>query len=466
MSELNELDEGSVVEYSLAELGFVLVFVLLLLSGWEINTNAKEIEKEAEALAILEHELESIKTENKVLKDALSKLQVGDSIFDDDLILVDKTEYLALVAKAEMAQEFMENTAPAIKDAEPAILDAITELVGAYEELPDDPVILSNSAHEALEKEKENLEQAISKLHDQLAKQQEDPNSGKVTKVGTVGFCTYDPPASGSKRVYGSSVAIGTVVVGEDGLTLVGTNSAIENGNFVDIAGDPYDTSRVTDAIYSWPLNKKMSRSEFRSMGAEFMEIGRAPSDKRVGCRFGMDYYIPTVSDKSLKNLEKDGLQGSFFKNSPLTKETFNARFPEYSDEYLSRESNPSPAVKEIETGKQQKLFLERSESFLVRPKEADQLVSAIITPARTLSLVEPKLPKKARRRDISGFARLSYRVSVYGLATEIEVVEEKPTGLGFAESAIVALKKSRFKPATADGVNVESKQAIVRFQF
>ena len=66
-----------------------------------------------------------------------------------------------------------------------------------------------------------------------------------------------------------------------------------------------------------------------------------------------MDYYIPTVSDKSLKNLEKDGLQGSFFKNSPLTKETFNARFPEYSDEYLSQESNSPPGVKEVETGKQ-----------------------------------------------------------------------------------------------------------------
>ena len=353
MSELNELDEGSVVEYSLAELGFVLVFVLLLLSGWEINTNAKEIEKEAEALAILERELESIKTENKVLKDALSKLQVEDFVFNDDLILTDKAEYLALVAKAEMAQEFMEKTAPAIMDAEPAIVDAITELVGAYEEMPDDPVILSNSAHEALEKERESLEQAISKLHDQLAKQQEDPNSGKVAKVGTVGFCTYGPPASGSKRVYGSSVAIGTIVVGEDGLTLVGKNSAIQNGNFVDIAGDPYDTSRVTEAIYSWPLNKKMSRSEFRSVGAEFMEIGRAPSEKRVECRFGMDYYIPAVSEKSLINLEKNGLEGSFFLNSRLTKETFNARFPEYSDEYLSQESNSPLGVKEVETGKE-----------------------------------------------------------------------------------------------------------------
>ena len=73
-------------------------------------------------------------------------------------------------------------------------------------------------------------------------------------------------------------------------------------------------------------------------------------------------------------------------------------------------------------------------------------------------------MPKKARWRDISGFARLSYRVSVFGLATEIEVVEEKPTGLDFAEFAIVALMKSRFKLATADGVNVESKQAIVWF--
>ena len=45
MSDVNGEEESSVVEYSLAELGFILVFVLLLLSGWEVNSFNEEKRK-------------------------------------------------------------------------------------------------------------------------------------------------------------------------------------------------------------------------------------------------------------------------------------------------------------------------------------------------------------------------------------------------------------------------------------
>ncbi|MDC0004201.1 hypothetical protein OAE19_07360, partial [Porticoccaceae bacterium] len=57
MSDITDLDEGSVVEYSLAELGFVLVFVLLLLSGWEINSNAANLQEEEKSRAELQRKL-------------------------------------------------------------------------------------------------------------------------------------------------------------------------------------------------------------------------------------------------------------------------------------------------------------------------------------------------------------------------------------------------------------------------
>ena len=65
MSEITDLDEGSIVEYSLAELGFVLVFVLLLLSGWEINSNAANLEEEEKSRTELLSQLEVEKKQNQ-----------------------------------------------------------------------------------------------------------------------------------------------------------------------------------------------------------------------------------------------------------------------------------------------------------------------------------------------------------------------------------------------------------------
>ena len=183
------------------------MFVLLLLSGWEINTNAAEIKKEAKALAELQRHLEIAEAENTQLKAVISKTPAGAQTFSDDFMFVKKADYLALQSKVQVARDFRAN-----KDT------AAPEEGGG--------------------------------------------------KVGTVGFCTYESPATGSDRVYGKSVPIGTLLVEEDGITLVEKNSSIQHRMFVDIAGEEYDTSLATDALDAWPLDKKLSPRQFLRIGA------------------------------------------------------------------------------------------------------------------------------------------------------------------------------------------------------
>ena len=392
MTDPVNLDEGSVVEYSLAELGFVLVFVLLLLSGWEINTNAAEIKKEAKALAELQRHLEIAEAENTQLKAVISKTPAGAQTFSDDFMFVKKADYLALQSKVQVARDFRAN-----KDT------AAPEEGGG--------------------------------------------------KVGTVGFCTYEPPATGSDRVYGKSVPIGTLLVEEDGITLIEKNSSIQHRMFVDIAGEEYDTSLATDALDAWPLDKKLSPRQFLRIGARFIEIGELPSKKRVACRFGMDYFVPVYSKKSATMLKRV-LEGSFYKNWEVDETEFSSRFPNYS-QTLSLQTVMSPA-------------LDDGSSFIATTRENGETQAQAMpsTSVKILSKAMPVIPKIARRRGSSGLVEIVYSVSIYGRATEIVVTREEPSDENFGSAAVTALKKYKFKPATENGEPIESELRTLRFRF
>ena len=151
MSDITDPDEGSVVEYSLAELGFVLVFVLLLMSSWEINTNAANLEKEAASKADLERQLEAGEKEREELAALLAKIDPSKpEILNDDLILVNKTEYLTLQARAEDADQIFRKFGPTLEDLSQPVIDAITEIASSTEPPPDDPLLVSESYHREL----------------------------------------------------------------------------------------------------------------------------------------------------------------------------------------------------------------------------------------------------------------------------------------------------------------------------
>ena len=74
-----------------------------------------------------------------------------------------------------------------------------------------------------------------------------------------------------------------------------------------------------------------------------------------------------------------------------------------------------------------------------------------------------PVYPKWARREGIEGKVVLKLFIDSTGTLLDVSVIEAG--GHGFTESAVEAVRKSSFAPATRNGVNVASK-AILPIRF
>lgn len=468
MSEATDLDEGSVVEYSLAELGFVLVFVLLLLSGWEINTNAANLEKEEESRAELQRQLEAEKQEMATLKALIAWLPPDATEFPDDFMFVDKKDYLALQAKADDAEQVIETIAQTLQNLEPSMLYAIADMASSAETPPDDPLIVSENDQRELEEKLNRLERENALMSEKLASiaivQDASSSDGdKVVKVGTIGFCTYAPPTKGSGKVYGKSVALGTLLVEEDGITLIAKNSAIQSGTFVDIAGENYDTALVSKALDEFSLNQKLSPRQFQNIGARFVGIGDLPSDKRVACRFGMDYHVPIYSKKSAAML-KNILEGSFYKNTEVSDKNFAKQFPDYDFTQKQKDAD-RPAGRQAATRKKSPTSESTAASRATLESEGDK-PRKLKTSPKLLAKSMPMFPRAAESRGMQGVVEISYKVSTNGRPSDIKIIREEPPGYGFGEASLTALEKYKFEPATEDGSPVMSEPQKLRFKF
>ena len=406
MSDTSNIEQDSVVEYSLSEIGFILVFVLLLLSAWEINENFEQLEEKSADILILEEKITEKDYEILVLKEIISKVDGGQE-WKDDMELVSKSERL-----------------------------------------------IDKQTIEDLQNQVNNLQEAYD---DQAAENQEQENintdsktNGEGLLAGDVGFCTYAAPTSDSLRLYGRSLAIGTIVIGEDYLTLVDKNLSIAKSEVVDIAGKPYDTTLVLDAIQRWPLNVPLTPKKFRELGREFVEIGNIPSDHRVACRFGMDWYKESYTKKSDFNFLRV-FQNAFFVNDELSddqvapylplkksdKDILETQEPEFDELKFDSERHDSASYEKIKYSAPEKL--------------------------RGLP---PNFPAKANRRGIKGYAKLKYVVDSRGFVRDIEILEESHSGVDFGVESIRALKKWRFRPAETDGIPVLSPSQEIRFVF
>lgn len=269
MNQSPDIEESSIVEYSLSELGFVLVFVLLLLSGWEVNGYNRDKRIALNDVVQLEDALESSNEQISLLKDVLKKVNV-DEEWDDELILVSKSDWLTQQEKIEAIEEAVED-------------DFLTEVA------------------------------------DQL-----NPSDTEEIELlaGAPGFCTYRLPEPNSDKLYGKSVPLGKMVIGEDYLMLISKNESIVGADLVDMAGLPYDISLALQELNVWPINKKLSRAEFLDRGRRFVEIGDMPSPQRVECRFGMDYYKASYSQKADNNFVRV-FQNVFYRHAEISESDY-----------------------------------------------------------------------------------------------------------------------------------------------
>lgn len=81
----------------------------------------------------------------------------------------------------------------------------------------------------------------------------------------------------------------------------------------------------------------------------------------------------------------------------------------------------------------------------------------------KIISLVRPRYPARAYRRNIEGLVTLRLRLDASGALKEVSVVE--PAGNGFDEAAVEAVRRSAFGSATVDGIPVPC-QAILPVRF
>lgn len=60
-----------------------------------------------------------------------------------------------------------------------------------------------------------------------------------------------------------------------------------------------------------------------------------------------------------------------------------------------------------------------------------------------------PSYPQEAKNEAVTGYVTLSWTVGIKGKAIRVKIIEEVPTGYGFAQEAVKYLRELSFQPAT-----------------
>jgi len=453
LSDVNGEEESSVVEYSLAELGFILVFVLLLLSGWEVNSFNEEKRKTDIEAAKLEKDLEAANVENAAMKKSIQDITIDGVAWGTDTILVDKVDYLKL---NEELEKFKKSELETPAELDPEVLRRFKEIAAGHDPLPEDFTVVSEKY----------LAELLATLEEKDPPEPPaNPEIDPGLLAGDRGFCTYGAPEAGSIEVYGKTVSIGTVLIEEDGLTLLSRNTNLQNRDLVDIAGEAYDTQLVTVAINDWPLNEKLSPAAFLQRGTRFVDIGDIPSNMRKECRFGMDFYRPEYSKKSYNNL-KNVFENIFLKGWELQEADYLKLYPvSYSSE-IGGDNIESSAEPNEERSYEVMQLLESGIDGVQASQTTLTPQESLRTPPEVKQKVAPSYPRVAQRRGIAGSVQLTYRVSVYGAVIDISIEKESPPDRGFGLAAETALQGWIFTPASLNGFPVKSEIRTQTFGF
>lgn len=164
-------------------------------------------------------------------------------------------------------------------------------------------------AEKAIEKQKE-AEKVADAAQEELRK----------AKAGSPPPCIFEP-GSGEK-IRGSSVALGSIYLNEQGISLIDVNREIPSIGTVDFLGRKaeYDMEAYR-LISSWPEDKILSFNEFGQLAQSIKEIGNRETDTKLKCLFTMYYYdeigtsVDTFTDQferyflKQRKLEQDELE-------------------------------------------------------------------------------------------------------------------------------------------------------------
>ena len=245
------MSRALLVGLSLAELMIIVVFVLLILLSDE-KQNFEKITK---------------------FENALGEEQAGVliSIVNDN----PRVPHLAqgLIEKAiDLVSE--EGSAPVVSE-------------------PPDSVPVSDVENQM---SREELVKSLNEARAEIADLQ-SKNSGLsdevLAKAGDRVICTYLKKPESMMR--GRSLALGTIYVEKDGVTLISREPFLYSMPIYDYVLRPYDVSDALDVLDDWPLGKKLSAAEFGEIGAKFVAIGEKYSEERNTCKFALNYELELI---------------------------------------------------------------------------------------------------------------------------------------------------------------------------
>ena len=293
---------GFLMGVTLAELMLITLFVLLLLledfgqleedlGGRQAAAAARTLAKDVKAWA---------SQREQPLPDIWSTLVPGSDRPRSDLeVKLEKTRRELAEAKSELtdanqrlnqAQSQQSELEENLRDERSRNKTLQAELVSSNEELAAASTDRARAARH-LEQEQKRLAELESDL--KRARTRIEALNGRTagTKEGGLVLCAYEPPEAPGTP-HGKSVALGTVHLQNDGITLIHTRAGLRNLKVVDKVGDPYDLTDALDQLDSWPVGTKRTFEAFRQWGKEFVRIGDRESKTRQNCRFSMGFYF------------------------------------------------------------------------------------------------------------------------------------------------------------------------------
>lgn len=85
---------------------------------------------------------------------------------------------------------------------------------------------------------------------------------------------------------------------------------------------------------------------------------------------------------------------------------------------------------------------------------------------ATPLVRVNPSMPRKAQLEGVEGLVVVRFDIGPTGKVQNVEVIEENPSGYGFANAALRAVNRWKYRPKVVDGQGVIQKglQTAIKF--
>ena len=128
--------------------------------------------------------------------------------------------------------------------------------------------------------EKEEAEKVANAAQEELRK----------AKAGSPPPCMFEPGAG--DKIRGKSIALGSVYIKENEISLIDVNRDIPSIGTVDFLGRraEYDMEAYS-LITSWPEDTTLTFNEFGQLAQPIKDIGTRETDTKLKCLFTMNYY-------------------------------------------------------------------------------------------------------------------------------------------------------------------------------